>query len=98
MTPPNAAADAAERARRTEFVRETKAAIQNGETLEQRTRKYEDAAVEWSHWVREKMKRAGAEDPVELLPDILARIDQTIDDRVAAALRELKASLTGALK
>jgi hypothetical protein len=90
--------DAAERARRTEFIRDAKAACLNDETLDQRTKRREDRADGWAKWLRRKMDDAGCADPTELLPDILAKIDQSIDDRVAAAIREIKKSLKDALK
>jgi hypothetical protein len=97
MTVPNAAPDA-EQARRTEFVREAKAACANGETIDKRVKRREDRADEWAGWLRRKMNDAGCTDPVELMPDILAKLDIIIDDRVGAAIREIKATLIKALK
>jgi hypothetical protein len=88
----------AERNRRAEFVREARAACCQGTTPEARTQKREDKADEWARWLHQKMDNHGCLDPVELLPDILAKVDQTIDDRVAAAIAEVKATLSGALK
>jgi hypothetical protein len=93
-----AAPNAAERARRTEYVRETKTALQNNETIDQRTRKREGKADEWSRWFRQKMDSTGCADPAEILPDALARLEQLAEDHAAAAVREIKAALTKALK
>ena len=90
--------EARERARRTEYVRETALALRNNETLDQRTATRENRADDWSRWLRQKMDSAGTHDPSELLPDILAKLDQVIDDRVAAAVRDFKATLMKALK
>jgi hypothetical protein len=87
----------AERARRTEFIRNSKAANQQRQTLEQRTKRREDAADEWAAWLHHKMGSAGCVSPTELLPDILAKMEQTIDDRVAAAISEIKTKLRKAL-
>jgi hypothetical protein len=97
MTTPNAAPDAAERARRTEFIRDAKTACANGETLDRRTAAREKRADEWAKWLRRKMDDIGCTDPTELLPDILAKLDQTIDDRVAAATREINTAIRKAM-
>jgi hypothetical protein len=83
----------AERARRTAFVRESKAANLQRQTVEQRAKRREDAADAWAHWLHQKMESSGAASPVEVLPDALAKLEQTIDDRVAAELIELKKAL-----
>jgi hypothetical protein len=87
----------AERARRTEYTRETRAALQNGERLDQRIRKFEDKASAWSQWLRQKMDSTGCANPSEVLPDALARLEQIAEDRAAAAVREIKAALRKAL-
>jgi hypothetical protein len=89
---------ATERARRTEYVRESKAALRRGETIEQRSKHREDKADEWARWLHQKMDESGCTDPVELLPDALARLEQSIDDCIAVAITEMKATLRGALK
>src|SRR5262249_44688478 len=76
-----------------EFARDVKAAAQKGETLEQRIKKREENAEAWAHWFRQKIDSNGCADPVELLPDACARLEQIVDDRVAAAVAELKAAL-----
>jgi hypothetical protein len=84
-----------ERVRRREFVRESKTALQQGQTLEQRTKHRQEKADEWARWLHQKMDNHGRIDPVELLPNILAKVEQTIDDRVAAGIAEVKAYLSG---
>jgi hypothetical protein len=86
-----------ERFRRTEYARDSKAALAQGELLEQRIAKREAKADIWVQWFRQKMDSNGNVDPVELLPDALAKLEQTIDDRVAAAVNEIKATLRKAL-
>jgi hypothetical protein len=83
----------AERARRAEFIREARAASLQSESPEQRTKKREAKADAWAQWFRQKMDEGGCADPVELLPDALARLEQTIDDRITAATVEIKAAV-----
>jgi hypothetical protein len=78
----------AERDRRAEIIRDARAALQQGETLEQRTG--EQKADAWANWFRRKIDSSGCAGPVELLPDACARLEY---DRVAAAVAELKAAL-----
>jgi hypothetical protein len=85
--------DEAERARRSEFFRDSRAALQQGETLERRTQRREQKAADWARWFHEKMDNRGCTNPTELLPDALAKLEQAIDDRVAAAIGEIKAGL-----
>ena len=82
-----------ERARRKEFVRESKAALQQGQTVEQRTQRREDKADEWAAWIHQRMDSSNCSDPVALLPDILAKMEQAVEDRVAAAIAEIKTTL-----
>jgi hypothetical protein len=93
------AADAAEReqARRTEYVCETRTALQNGERYDERAGKREAKADEWAAWLHRKMDETGCATPTELLPDALARLEQMSEDHAAAAVRELRAILRKAL-
>jgi hypothetical protein len=86
-----------ERVRRREYVRDMRAANQQHTTIESRTKQRADAAAEWATWLHRKMDESGCTDPVELLPYILAKIEQTIDDRVAAAVDGIKRALRKAL-
>jgi hypothetical protein len=90
--------DAAERIRRSEYARDSRAALARGETLEVRSKRREGYANEWAAWLRQRMDRVGCDDPTEVLPDALARLEQIVDDRVAVAINEIKATLRGALK
>jgi hypothetical protein len=89
--------DEAERARRSEFIRDSRAASQQGETVERRTQRREQKATDWARWFHEKMESRGCVDPVELLPDAFAKLEQMVDDRVAAAIDQIKISLREAL-
>jgi len=87
-----------ERFRRGEYARDSRAALAQNETLEQRLAKRETKADVWAQWFRQKMDSTSCTDPVELLPDAFAKLEQTIDDRVTAAINEVKTALRGALK
>ena len=65
--------------------------------MEQRTKRREDKADAWAKWLHERMDSTGCSDPVELLPDILARVEQLAEDRVAGAVVEIKTTLRKAL-
>jgi hypothetical protein len=90
--------DEAERARRTEWMRDLRAATAQHESLESRTTRREQMADDWSRWFHHRMDATGLADPVQLLPDACARLQQQAEDRIAAAVEELKATLRGALK
>jgi len=49
-------------------------------------------------WFRQRMDSTDVDDPSELLPDAMARLQEIADDRVIAAINELKKVLMGALK
>jgi hypothetical protein len=87
-----------ERASRAEFIREARAACLQGVSPTERARKREETADAWAQWLHQRMDASNCADPIALLPDILAKMEQTIDDRVTAAIAEIKAKLTGALK
>jgi hypothetical protein len=90
--------DTAERIRRSEFRRDSLGALARGESLEKRAKQREELANEWAAWLRQRMDAADCDNPVEVLPDAMARLQQMIDDRIAVATNELKATLRGALK
>jgi hypothetical protein len=83
----------AEKSKRREFVRDLRGANRQRISVEKRIKQREDAAAEWAQWWRQKMESSGCDDPVQLLPDAFAKIEQAMDDRVAAAIAELRASL-----
>ena len=84
-------------ASRTEVVRDTRAALAHGETLEARTKRREGKADDWSRWFRQRMDAGDIADPVQLLPDAFARLQLLAEDRVVAAMKELKAVLRKAV-
>ena len=89
--------DEAERARRSEFIRDQKAALANNETFEARTKRREQKADDWSGWFRHRMDAADIVDPAQLLPDAFARLELLAEDRIVAAMKELKAVLRKAV-
>jgi hypothetical protein len=89
--------DDAERARRADFIRESRAAVYQGVSFQQRNQNREAKADSWAAWLRDKMASTGCRDPAELLPDICARLEQLSQDYAIAAVREIKAKLKEAL-
>jgi len=90
--------DAAERARRSELVLEARAAARAGIHPDERSRQREELADRWASWLHSRMETLHCNDPSVLLPDICARLEQLSEDRVRAALVELKQSLRETLK
>jgi hypothetical protein len=88
----------AERIRRREYVRDTRGANRQRISVEKRIKQRDDAAAEWAQWFRQKMESNGCDDPVQLLPDAFAMLEQQIDDRVAAAIAEFKQTLRKAFQ
>jgi hypothetical protein len=86
-----------ERVRRRELVRDMRAANQRGISVEERTKQREDAAAEWATWLHRRMDESGCTDPTELLPEIIAKLEQTIDDKVGAAVAGIKQTLRKAM-
>jgi hypothetical protein len=89
--------DEAERHRRAELVRDMKGAVAQHQTFEAHAQQREAKADEWARWFRQKMDAGGLADPVQLLPDACAQLEQLAEDRIAAALRELKTAIKGVL-
>ena len=81
-----------ERVRRQEHVREARAALGSNQTLAQRQAKRDAFAHCWAVWLRHRMDSTGAS-AIELLPDALGQIEMMIDDKVAVAIKEFKASI-----
>jgi hypothetical protein len=88
----------AERVKRAEYRRDSLGALARGESLEDRSRRREELANQWAAFLRSRMDSAGCDDPVGILPDAMARLEQIIDDRITAALNEFKSVMKGALK
>jgi hypothetical protein len=97
MTTATTTNDDAERARRTEIIRDTKAALAHGETFEGRAKRREEKADDWSRWFRHRMDAGDIADPVQLLPDAFARLELLAEDRVVAAMKGLKAEFRKAV-
>ena len=95
---PAATLSTAERIRRSELRRENLGALRAGESLEVRSQRREGYANEWAAWLRSKMDSADVGDPVQVLPDALARLQQLAEDSTIAAIGELKKALMGVLK
>jgi hypothetical protein len=96
--PPNATLSTAERVRRAEYRRDNLAALARGVSLEQRSEERERYAGEWAGWLRSRMDSADVDDPVQILPDALARVQQLAEDSAIAAIKELRKALMGVLK
>jgi len=90
--------DEAERRRRAEFMCEARAAARQGISPNERTQQREEKADQWAAWFRQRMDTSRCPDPNAFLPDAFARLQQLAEDHTLAAVRELKASLTEALK
>jgi hypothetical protein len=87
-----------ERIRRVEYVRDSHAVARGHVTVGQRESERETKADVWANWLHAKMHESGSTNPAAVLPDALARLEQISEDQIAAAVRELKIALMGALK
>jgi hypothetical protein len=90
--------DAAERIRRSEYVRDSRAALARGETLQDRSKRREESANRWAAWLRQRMDASDCDGPVQILPDALARLQQIAEDSAVAAIKEFKTAMKGVLK
>jgi hypothetical protein len=75
--------DANEQVRRRELVRDTRAASQQGQELDEYRAKRDQAVEEGAAWFRAEMDKCHATDPVEVLPAALA----LVSERATAAAR-----------
>jgi hypothetical protein len=80
----------AERFRRSEHARDSRAALAQNENLEQQLAKRDAKADAWAKWFRHEMTRTHRTDPVELLPEALARIEQLVEDRIAVSVNDVQ--------
>jgi hypothetical protein len=83
----------ADRIRRREFIGNVRGAVHQGTTTEAREAKRAQRSDDWTEWLHRKMFEMGIEDPACLLPDVCAKLEQIIDDRVAERVNELKGKL-----
>jgi len=78
--------DVNEQVRRRELMRDMRAASQQGQELEEYRAKRDRTVEEWTAWLHAAMDRAGATDPVEVLPQALAQVqERAIAEARAAA-------------
>jgi hypothetical protein len=91
--------DASEQVRRRELIRDMKAASAQGQELDEYRAKRDRAADEWAAWFREAMDRHRAEDPVEVLPQALALLqERAIAEARAAAKAAAQTTLKAMLR
>jgi hypothetical protein len=88
---------AALRQRRIDEARAAARAALSGELPEKRIRSLETKADAWARWFRNKMDDGGVGDPLTVLPDALARLEQLNEDHVAAAIRKFKTAMKRAM-
>jgi hypothetical protein len=98
MTSTHSTISESERERRRELVRNTRGALDRGETLEAYTQHLEKSADQWAAWLQRAMREANCSDPGKVLPDALARCEALAADRAMAAISDLKKALKEVLK
>jgi hypothetical protein len=86
------------RTRRKEFIRQTRAALRSGETIDKRFANYEKKADDWAAWFRDRMDATGSDNPSDLLPEAFARLEQLNVDNINTAITQLKGNLRRALE
>jgi hypothetical protein len=88
----------AERVRRSQLIDDSRGAVKQGRTIEQRASDREVFADKWLSWFQSRMQQSGGGiGPAELLPDAMAELETRCADNLAAAIRDLKAELRKAL-
>jgi hypothetical protein len=65
-----------ERLRRQEYTRDTRAAIALGMSYDEYVKLHEASVEDWTTWTHAEMAKSGADSPQEILPAILARLEQ----------------------
>jgi hypothetical protein len=79
----------ADRLQRIERVREIKQAVtQQGTSVERRAASGERRADRWVQWFHYRMEKRGG-DVAQYLPDMAAELEETIQDEITAAIRQL---------
>jgi hypothetical protein len=68
----------AERARRRQLVIDSRAAIGLGISLDACLTARKAAIESWTTTIRARMTECGARDPVEILPELLARLEERV--------------------
>jgi hypothetical protein len=85
--------DEAERLRRQELVRDSRAALALGMSVDEYAQVRNAAAEDWVTWMHAEMKKSGALDPTEILPAILARAEQRAAQIAREAARVVTAEM-----
>jgi hypothetical protein len=80
-----------------QHARDSRAALAQNETIDQRLAKRNAKADAWAAWFRFQMKNGRCDDPVRLLPEAFAKLEQLAEDRMALAVKEIKDTLRKAL-
>ena len=70
------AATRAERDQRIERVDAIRRSLRQGVSTDKRAVEVESKAVRWTEWLRRRLKALGGGDPVRLLPDAIAEVEQ----------------------
>lgn len=78
-----------ERVRRSEYMLDTKAALQIGVSHDEYVAQRDQNVEKWCQWLHAEMDRTRACDPTEILPQIAVRIEQ---HAVAEARKAAKAA------
>jgi hypothetical protein len=65
-----------EKVARAEIMRMTRGAAQLGVSLEQYRRLHEAKVERWCELAHQEMQRAGVDDPLEVLPVLLAKLEE----------------------
>jgi hypothetical protein len=91
-----------ERRRRAELNSDTREALRGGQSLEQFLEAREALADQWAQWFHVEMEKFGVTDPIEVVPNALARLEQRCvaearEAAKAAAREELQRMLRRAI-
>jgi hypothetical protein len=86
-----------ERRAQIERVKEAGFAAVSGRTVAQREKARATKADEWAGWWHREMEIHNSSNPVELLPDAFARLEQLAEDKALFAVRQLRSDLRKAL-
>jgi hypothetical protein len=82
---------------RSRHVKDIKAAVKAGMSLELRTAKIEHKTADWAEWFRDRMNATASDNPSDLLPEAFARLEQLNVDAINGAITELTGKLKRAL-
>jgi hypothetical protein len=88
-----------EKVRRREYVRDARSAAKAGMSLEEFERAREQRVQRWIELFHSEMERARAHDPAEVLPTILAKVEEScIAAARAIAKREAEDTVSAMLR